>query len=414
MPTFPLPLIQLFGQGGAYLIYLAIGIAFGAVLEVSGFANSPKLAAQFYFKDMTVIKVMFGAIVVAMLLILLASGIGLLDYNLVWVNPTYMWPGIVGGLIMGIGFILGGFCPGTSLVAAATLKIDGMFFVLGAFFGIFMFGETVSLFDDFWYSSYMGRFTLQDLFQVDPGVVALVVVLMALFVFWGSEQLERIFGKKDLKIEPRWRYGAAGIIVLLGITLVVMGQPTTEDKWARMQTERETQLANRAVQIDPGELFDLMRNDRLKVVMLDVRSEADFNRFHILDARHILPADVPAALTDFHMEQENTVFVVMSNDEAAATEVWKLLVAESIPNSYILGGGVNAWLDKFSSDDFKTQYALAANIQPVDDQLRYSFPESLGARYPVAAPDPGLFHELEYESKVVLEIKRGPTGGGCG
>ena len=74
-----------------------------------------KLAAQFYFKDMTVLKVMFTAIVVAMVLIFLTTGFGWLDFNLIWVNPTYLWPGIVGGLIMGVGFIVGGFCPGTSL-----------------------------------------------------------------------------------------------------------------------------------------------------------------------------------------------------------------------------------------------------------------------------------------------------------
>ena len=51
---------------------------------------------------------------------------------------------------MGAGFIIGGFCPGTSLVAAATLKLDGLFFVLGVIFGIFIFGETVSNFNLFW------------------------------------------------------------------------------------------------------------------------------------------------------------------------------------------------------------------------------------------------------------------------
>ncbi|HNB54573.1 MAG TPA: YeeE/YedE thiosulfate transporter family protein, partial [Anaerolineales bacterium] len=117
MAPFPLPLEALVGKFWMYVIYLIIGFAFGYVLEISGFAISPKLAAQFYFKDLTVLKVMFTAIIVAMVLIFGASAIGLLDYNMVWVNPTYMWPGIVGGLIMGVGFILGGFCPGTSLVA---------------------------------------------------------------------------------------------------------------------------------------------------------------------------------------------------------------------------------------------------------------------------------------------------------
>lgn len=109
MAIFPLPLTELIGTFGAFLVYLLIGFAFGYVLEVAGFGNSKKLAAQFYFKEMTVLKVMFTAIIVAMVLIFAASAVGLLDYNLIWVNPTYLWPGIVGGLIMGVGFIVGGF-----------------------------------------------------------------------------------------------------------------------------------------------------------------------------------------------------------------------------------------------------------------------------------------------------------------
>ncbi|MBK8023406.1 MAG: YeeE/YedE family protein [Chloroflexi bacterium] len=128
--------------------------------------------------------------------IFLATGLGLLDYNLVWVNPTYLWPGIVGGLIMGVGFIIGGFCPGTSLVAAATLKIDGILFALGAFFGIFLFGETVGLYEPFWNSSYMGRFTLMDLFNTETGVIVVAVVVMALAAF-ALGGAERVIGKKD-------------------------------------------------------------------------------------------------------------------------------------------------------------------------------------------------------------------------
>ena len=127
MTPFPLALTAILGKPLAYLIFLLIGFGFGYVLESSGFAHSPKLAAQFYFKDMTVLKVMFTGIIVAMVLIFGSTAFGWLDYRLIWVNPTYLWPGIVGGLIMGVGFIVGGFCPGTSLVAMATGKIDGMF-----------------------------------------------------------------------------------------------------------------------------------------------------------------------------------------------------------------------------------------------------------------------------------------------
>ncbi len=252
MAPFPLALADILGHWGQYVVYLLIGIGFGFALEMSGFANSKILAAQFYFRDMTVLKVMFGAIVTAMVLVFLTSGLGLLDFNLVYVNETYLWPGIVGGLIMGVGFILGGFCPGTSLVAAAVGKIDGLIFVLGVMFGIFAFGETVGFYEEFWYSSYLGRLTIPDWLGLPYGVVVVGIVLMALFMFWGAEHLERIFGGRDLSKEPKWRLYAGG--GLLGVALLVafVGQPTTADRWAGIEATETARLANREVQIHPG------------------------------------------------------------------------------------------------------------------------------------------------------------------
>src|SRR5512141_1501903 len=167
------------GTIASALVFLAIGIGFGAVLEMGGFGDTRKLAGQFYFRDLTVLKVMFTAIAVAAVLVAGATAFGLLDMSRVWVNPTYLWPGIVGGLVMGVGFILGGFCPGTSVVAASTLKIDGMLFLVGALFGVYAFGETVSSFEPFYLSSYMGRFTLDQLLHVPTGGAVLLDVAMA-------------------------------------------------------------------------------------------------------------------------------------------------------------------------------------------------------------------------------------------
>ena len=410
MATFPLPLTQLLGHWGAYVVYLIIGFAFGYVLEIAGFGNSKKLAAQFYFKELTVLKVMFSAIVVAMVLIFLASAVGLLDYNLIYVNTTYLWPGIVGGLIMGVGFIIGGFCPGTSLVAAATLKLDGIFFVLGVFFGIFLFGETVGGFDQFWNSSYMGRYTLMDWLGLPTGVVVLLVVLMALFMFWGSEKLEQIFGGKAANAEPKWRIGAGGALALTAVAVIIIGQPTTLDRWNRMADEKTVALEERAVQVHPAEMLEHMHDPKLKVIMLDVRSEADYNQFHILDAQRVALEDIPALVPALHLEPANALFFVMSNDETAATEAWKILQAESVPNVYILEGGINNWLTLFANDEF-----LAANprVSHADDQLAYTFAAALGARQTPAEPDPHQY-EFIYEPKVILQLKRAPTSGGCG
>jgi len=102
MAPFPLLLTDLLGKFGAYLVFLLIGFGFGYVLESSGFNHAPTLAAQFYFKDLRVFKVFFTAIVVATILIFASSAVGLLYYNVIWVNPTYLLSGVLGGLIMGV------------------------------------------------------------------------------------------------------------------------------------------------------------------------------------------------------------------------------------------------------------------------------------------------------------------------
>jgi len=183
----PFDLVALLGVTGSYFIYLAIGFAFGFILESSGFGDSRQLAAQFYFRELRVVKVMFTAIVVAMILIFWSTALGLLDYDQIWVSPTYLWPGIAGGLIMGIGFIIGGYCPGTSLVSAATLKLDGIFFLLGNITGMVIFGETAGLINTFWNSGYFGTFTLPELLHLETGIVVVLVTCLALGMFAGFE-----------------------------------------------------------------------------------------------------------------------------------------------------------------------------------------------------------------------------------
>jgi rhodanese-related sulfurtransferase/uncharacterized membrane protein YedE/YeeE len=410
MTTFPLPLGDLLGHYGSYVIYLLIGVAFGATLETAGFGNSKKLAAQFYFKDMTVFKVMFTAIIVAMTLIFLSSAFGLLDYNLIWVPPTYLWPGIVGGLIMGVGFIIGGFCPGTSLVAMATGKVDGVFFVLGVLSGIFLFGETVSYFAVFFESSYMGRFTLPELFGLSYGTVVLAVIAMALLCFWGAEKVEKAMGGPTAQPAPRAAVaGAVALLALAAVNLAV-GQPDNTDRWRMIEAEQQAALDARSVQISPAELLGIVHDSRIKAVLLDVRDERHFNQFHIHGARHLPSGQLVAAARELMFEPANTVFVTMSNDESAATEAWKVLKAESLPNVYILEGGVNNWIRTFSDPAFLDRH-LVRNRD--NDQPAFRFEAAIGSRHAAAEPNP-VAHEYEFEPKVKLELKRAPSGGGCG
>jgi hypothetical protein len=407
-----------------YVVFGLIGFAFGFTLEMSGFGDSRKLAAQFYFTEMTVLKVMFTAIAVAMVLTFGAVGLGLLNFNLVWVNPTYIASGVLGGLIMGVGFIIGGFCPTTSLASASTGKIDGMFFVLGGFVGAFLFGETEQYFTEWYnYAGYFGRLTLMDVFNLPAGVIVLLVVLMALFMFWGAEQLERIFGKRDLSKEPKLRvYGAVALFTLAAAVLLI-GSPSTEEKYALLKINRtineqkvaltaDEALAQRQVQIEPGELFHSMNDDALKIKILDVRNEAEYNLFHIRGAENIpagnIKSIVPGLLA---VHTPNTVYIVVSNDETAATEAWRTLVAESVANVYILEGGVNNWIAVFGKESPEIK---PLNLVNATDLLNYTFPAALGDRYECSDPSPIEYEKLLYTPKIQLELKRDKSGGGCG
>jgi uncharacterized membrane protein YedE/YeeE len=170
-----------------------IGIGFGFFLERAGFGSARKLAAQFYFYDMSVLKVMFSAIVTAMIGIFYLSWIGWLDLSLVYLTPTYIVPQITGGLILGIGFVIGGYCPGTSCVAVSTGKLDAIAYLVGVILGVFVFGELYPLLNGFANSTFMSKITIPQFFNIPYGLVLFLVVLMAVGAFaaaeWGEKKI---------------------------------------------------------------------------------------------------------------------------------------------------------------------------------------------------------------------------------
>ncbi len=184
---------DMFSADFSLVIAFAIGIGFGFALERGGFGNARILASQFYFTDMRVLKVMFSAIVTAMLGVFFFVAFGWLDLSLVYYTDTNLIPQVVGGLILGVGFVVGGYCPGTSCVAASTGRIDAVIYLLGVMAGIFVFGEIFPLIEGFYYSSNMGRVFLPDYLGMSYGMIVFLVVLMAVGAFavaeWGEKKM---------------------------------------------------------------------------------------------------------------------------------------------------------------------------------------------------------------------------------
>ncbi len=185
------PLVDGSNPAVALAAAFAIGIAFGWTLERAGLGSARKLTGQFYFTDFTVFKVMFSAIVVAMLGAFWLARLGVLDLSRVYVPPTYLLPQLAGGFLFGAGFVIAGLCPGTSCVAAASGRGDGAFVVIGMFFGVLATGLAFAPLASFYESTSRGFVTLAQLAHAPYGVIVFAVVMMALAGFGVAEWIER-------------------------------------------------------------------------------------------------------------------------------------------------------------------------------------------------------------------------------
>jgi hypothetical protein len=205
-----------------YIPSVLVGFLFGFVLERSGFGDSRVLAAQFYLHNMRVFKVMFSAIVTAAAGVALTSATGLLDMSAMEIPETFLWPHLVGGLLLGAGFIVSGYCPGTSVVAAASGHWDGLVVVAGVVVGSVLFGELYPVIGDFHVSGAMGVLTLDQLTGIPLPVLVLLVGIAAAGMFFGAEAVERIFSRRTKKEKERsWtRGGLAPLTAVLVAALV--------------------------------------------------------------------------------------------------------------------------------------------------------------------------------------------------
>jgi hypothetical protein len=193
----PLVPYEIITQNTNYLLAFVIGIGFGFVLESSGFSSSRKLAGIFYGYDTVVLKVFFTGAITAMTGLLFMSLFGWIDLNLVYINPTYLTSAILGGVIMGMGFIMGGFCPGTSFCAASIGKIDAMVFIVGLFIGVFIFAEGYPAWKEVYMAKFQGYPKLSTALGLSDGIVALGVILAAIGMFFVGEWAEKKFPQPE-------------------------------------------------------------------------------------------------------------------------------------------------------------------------------------------------------------------------
>jgi len=251
------PVYPLEGWTGMLLLApaLVVGFFFGLTLERAGFGNARVLSAQFYFTNMRVFKVMFTAIITAGAGMALLGAVGLLDMQMLSWPDTFIWPHLVGGFLLGAGFIVSGYCPGTSIVAAASGKLDGFATVLGVVVGSYLFGEAYGLIKGFYASGAKGVLTLHGLLGLPYAVLMAIVVLAAVGMFFGAEKVEAIFSAR-MKAEDRPRiryprkplYAVAAVGLLAAAAALVFPPPADVRPWKTAGTMTPVELGQRIVE----------------------------------------------------------------------------------------------------------------------------------------------------------------------
>ena len=180
-PLYPLGYISDFGM---IVVAVILGFCFGYLVENTGFANAKNFTAAFYSTNWRVYEILFSAILTAMILTYLAFYLGFLDISLVQLSTVHLGAQIVGGLILGAGVVIGGYCPGTDIAAAMTRKYDAWVYVIGVFAGILLYAEVYPYFSRFVLRWNLGKMTLSDLFNVPYGVAAEIVVIVTVVSFF--------------------------------------------------------------------------------------------------------------------------------------------------------------------------------------------------------------------------------------
>jgi rhodanese-related sulfurtransferase len=271
------PLVpDMIGNELNFIAALFIGIAFGFILEQAGFSTSKKLVGLFYGYDFTVLRVFFTAGITAMIGIIALGHYGLLDINLIYINPTYLWSAIIGGLIMGVGFVAGGFCPGTSFCAAAIGKIDAMIFIAGSFLGVFIFAEGYHLFEELYKAEYWGYARIFDTVGMSQGLFAFLLTAAALGAFWGTTLIEnKVNGKPNPEFKAGRLYiGLTGIAMFFGFSAFFM--PDVREAYKNEVSNKTLVESYQIKMMSPDELALRLMNDDKRLQLIDMRSEKDY------------------------------------------------------------------------------------------------------------------------------------------
>ena len=264
------------------VIAFFLGIGFGFALEQAGFSSTKKLVGLFYGYDFTVLRVFFTAGITAMAGVLLLGHYGMLDLSVIYVNPTFLNSALVGGAIMGAGFIIGGFCPGTSVCAFAIGKLDALAFLIGAALGIFAFTESFPLIEDFYRAGNMGQIRISEFFGMSNIAFGFILAIIAIGAFVATWYIENKVNNRKPVIASRQKnkyIGAvAALFVVLGIVAFLPGEKEIINNRIAEAKRQQTCVFK---EMSSDKLASEIVNKYYALNIIDVRSPEEYEAYHL-------------------------------------------------------------------------------------------------------------------------------------
>jgi uncharacterized protein len=120
------------------ILAIILGSLFGFTLHRIGASNPQNIINMLRLTDVHLMKVILFAIAISSALLFVGLTMGVVDASHLSVKTSY-WGVLIGGVILGIGWALAGYCPGTGVAALGDGRKDAVFFIFGGLCGAFLY-----------------------------------------------------------------------------------------------------------------------------------------------------------------------------------------------------------------------------------------------------------------------------------